>query len=85
MNREKQLFEIVEFGRYKKAVVTAVQLGDAVVYRVVQPGRLNGRPILDFRKNYSMDAIFRVNQNINRKLGVENPSRWTAFVDEVQA
>jgi hypothetical protein len=32
-----------------------------------------------------MDAIFRVNQNINRKLGVENPSRWTAFVDEVQA
>jgi hypothetical protein len=83
MVREKELVQIVEFGRYKKAVVTGVQMGDTVVYRVLKPGRLNGKPILDIRKKYSMDAIFRVNEKINRRLGVENPSRWTAFIDEV--
>lgn len=80
--KNQMLAQIVEYGRYKKARVQAIQLGDRAVYRVIDPGRLDGEEILDYRKTYSMDEIYRITSNLNKSIGRENPSRWITFIDE---
>jgi len=82
MANNQDLKNLVDWGRYNRAVVRAVQLRNFTGYEVIDPGRLNCEPILEKGRLYSMDQIAAINERLNRAAGRYNPSRWAAFIDQ---
>ena len=82
MSGAREFVNMVNWGCYKKARVTAVQKGVLTLYQVLDPGRLDGAPILDEKIFYTMDHIFRITQRLNERAGRSKPSRWVQFIDQ---
>lgn len=78
----RDLKQLIEWGRYKRAVVKAVQLGNLTGYHVIDPGRLNGYNILDPKRFYRMDDIVAITRRINRAAGRENSKTWAQLIDQ---
>ena len=81
---DKVIADKIIRGDYRKARVAVVlETCGHTFYRVVDPGQLNGAPILDETRTYQMRDIVKITAEINRKAGRgERVTNWINIIDQ---
>jgi hypothetical protein len=80
---DQRIADLIIRGDYQKARVACVlETGGQAFYKVIDPGQLNGEPILDETRTYRMDAIVKVTGKINRQAGRDHVRNWIQIIDQ---